>query len=54
MRLSGVKFTLVTTVKPVYPIDEDTEDAREYVYMFDVCALLFLLELVLLIEKSCF
>ena len=52
MRFSGVTFTLVTPVKPDYPVDEDKEDVTEAVYLF-FFALLLLLELVHLIEKSC-
>ena len=48
----GVTFTLVTIVKPDYPFDEDKVDVTEAVSLF-FCAIIILLELVNLIQKSC-
>ena len=53
MRLSGVTFTLVPPVTHDFPIDEDKEYITEDASLFCCCALLLLLELVHLIEKSC-
>ena len=51
IRFSVVTFTIIPPGKPDSPVDEDKEDVTESVPLF--CALLLLLVLVHLIEKSC-